>query len=220
MIRVLVVDDDFMVAKLHSAWVAQAPGFEVVGVAHSADEARSAVTALAPDLLLLDVHLPDRTGLDLLQQLHLDGHEVDALVITAARDADTVQRARRRGAVGYVVKPFDQQTLRTKLEQYADRAALPAAVAQSDVDALFEQAPHASRGTGLPKGLSAETVALVSRALEEHGGDLSAAECGLATGLSRVSARRYLEHLTAIGRAQVALRYGTAGRPERRYRLR
>ena len=218
MIRVLVVDDDFMVAKVHSAWVGQAPGFEVVGVAHTAEQARAAVAELVPDLLLLDVHLPDRTGLDLLQELHGDGHEVDALVITAARDADTVQRARRRGAVDYVVKPFDRDTLLARLEGYARRAALPEAVAQSDVDALFRGS--AAPSSGLPKGLSPETVVLVTGALQAHGGDLSAAECGEATGLSRVSARRYLEHLTTTGRVQVALRYGTAGRPERRYRLR
>jgi response regulator of citrate/malate metabolism len=217
-IRVLVVDDDFMVAKLHAAWVARTPGFEVVGVAHTAEQASAAVEELTPDLLLLDVHLPDRTGLDLLQDLHVAGHEVDALIITAARDADTVQRARRRGAVDYLVKPFDHDTLTARLEQYAARVALPDAVAQSDVDVLFRQA--AGRAAGLPKGLSAETVTLVSQALLDHAGDLSAAECGEATGLSRVSARRYLEHLTATGRVQVTLRYGTAGRPERRYRLR
>lgn len=48
-------------------------------------------------------------------------------------------------------------------------------------------------------------------------GDLSASECAERTGLSRVSARRYLEHFTASGLLEVRLRYGAAGRPERRY---
>lgn len=193
MIRVVVVDDDFMVAKIHSGWVERTPGFEVVGVAHTAAQARNAVVELGPDLLLLDVHLPDRTGLDLLQELHADGYEVDALMITAARDAETVQRARRRGAVDYIVKPFDYETLKGRLEQYAGRVPLPESVAQSDVDELFQRVPTQARGAGLPKGLSAETEALVVQALKDH---------------------------AVTGRAQVALRYGTAGRPERHYCLR
>jgi response regulator of citrate/malate metabolism len=51
-------------------------------------------------------------------------------------------------------------------------------------------------------------------------GALSAAEAGERVGLSRVSARRYLEHVVETGRAEVALQYGSAGRPERRYRAR
>jgi two-component system CitB family sensor kinase len=218
-IRVVVVDDDFMVAKIHSGWVARTPGFEVVAVAHSVAEAAHAVAEHHPDLLLLDVYLPDGTGIDLLQDLRHDGHEVDALMVTAARDVETVQRALRRGAVSYVVKPFEYDVLRERLEQYAvRREQLPATVAQSDVDALFERRGRTASGAGLPKGLAPETVRLVVAALEGCPEDMSAAECGEATGLSRVSARRYLEHLTTTGRAQVSLRYGTAGRPERRYR--
>lgn len=64
MIRVLVVDDDFMVAKVHSGFVSRIDGFEVCGVAHSAETALAAVGELQPDLVLLDVHLPGTTGLD------------------------------------------------------------------------------------------------------------------------------------------------------------
>ena len=218
MISVLVVDDDFMVAKVHSGWVARIDGFEVVAVAHSVAEATAAVAAHRPDLLLLDVHMPDGTGIDLLQGLHAAGHEVDALMVTAARDLETVQRARRRGAVGYIVKPFEYDALRERLELYAQRQPRGSGlVAQSEVDALFERRSVTS-GPSLPKGLAPETVAMVVAAIQGCPDDVSAAECAEATGLSRVSARRYLEHLTATGRASVTLRYGAAGRPERRYR--
>jgi response regulator of citrate/malate metabolism len=58
---------------------------------------------------------------------------------------------------------------------------------------------------------------VVRRVLRESDGELSAAECAERTGLSRVSARRYLEHLIEIGQAEVRLQYGVAGRPQRRY---
>jgi response regulator of citrate/malate metabolism len=61
---------------------------------------------------------------------------------------------------------------------------------------------------------------LVGQVLADAGGDLSAAEAAELAGISRVSARRYLEHLTETGRAEVRLRYGEVGRPERRYAAR
>ena len=68
-----------------------------------------------------------------------------------------------------------------------------------------------------PKGLSQETADLVGAAIRETG-ELSATECGERVGISRVSARRYLEHFVNTGQADVRLRYGSTGRPERRYR--
>jgi response regulator of citrate/malate metabolism len=217
-IRVLVVDDDFMVAKVNTGYVQRTPGFDVVGVAHSAAEALAKVVELTPDLVLLDVYLPDRSGLDVLADLRTAAAECDVLMVTAARDEATIKAAMRGGAVSYVVKPFDQDVLSAKLGEFARRRERLARGLrrQGDVDELFGAA---GRTEPLPpKGLAPETVTLVSSVLRSHEGDLSAAECGELAGLSRVSARRYLEHLVTSGRASVRLRYGNAGRPERRYR--
>jgi len=70
----------------------------------------------------------------------------------------------------------------------------------------------------MPKGLTADTSALIAAAMRACDGDLSAAECAERIGLSRVSTRRYLEHFVESGKAEVRLRYGSAGRPQRRYR--
>lgn len=219
MIRVLVVDDDFMVARVHASFVSRVPGFTVVGVAHTGAQALQAVPALRPDLVLLDIYLPDMSGIDVLRWLREEAPDVDVLVVTAAKEVDTVRQALRGGVVNYLLKPFDQEALRTRLEQYAATSRSLAAIstaAQHDLDRVFGAAPRRG-GERLPKGLSPETIELVRRALREAASDLSAAECGELTGISRVSARRYLEHLVAIGQAEVRLRYGAAGRPERRY---
>ncbi|THA26561.1 response regulator [Streptomyces sp. RKND-216] len=241
-VRVLVVDDDFMVARLHRAMVDQTPGFAVAGEARTGAEALTAVRALRPDLLLLDIYLPDMSGLDVLRALRGDPGEekgnapaspgVDVLVVTAARDVETVRGAQLGGAVHYIIKPFESRTLRERLLAYAQRrrelAALAAAgeAGQAEVDRVFGSPAGLPRAAAppreppaLPKGLTAQTAALVRRALKEAPGDLSAAECAELSGLSRVSARRYLEHFAAGGEAEVSLRYGTTGRPERRYRL-
>ena len=219
MIRVLVVDDDFMVAKVHAAFVARVPGFTVAGVAHTGRNALEAVAKLRPDLVLLDIYLPDMNGVDVLRSLRDESPETDVLVVTAAKEAETVRRALRGGVVNYLLKPFDQNALRERLQQYAATARSLATIeeaAQPEIDKLFRTAP-AGRSEQLPKGLSPESAEVVRRALQQAPGSLSAAETAERTGLSRVSARRYLEHFASTGRAEVRLRYGAAGRPERLY---
>jgi response regulator of citrate/malate metabolism len=218
-IRVLVVDDDFMVARVHTGFVSRVEGFEVVGTSHTGAEAIAAASKLAPDLVLLDLYLPDRFGLDVLADLRAAGHECDVMVITAAKEAEAVRGALRQGVVDYVLKPFGFEDLRERLERYAaQRDALAEAQVrgQEDIDRVLSRT--GSGGLALPKGMSPQTAQLVERALREASGNLSATEAAELVGLSRVSARRYLEYFCSIGQAEVSLRYGSAGRPERRYR--
>ncbi len=218
-VGVLVVDDDFMVARIHTQFVERTPGFRVVGVASSGQAALADIARLRPDLVLLDVHLPDMTGIEVLRRLRADGDDVGVLVVTAAREADTVRAAASGGAVHYLVKPFDYDDLRVRLESFRSaHLALSgsAAPGQQDIDAVFGVATPAPVAT-LPKGLSPQTADLVASALREAG-ELSAGECADIVGISRVSARRYLEHFVTRGSASVRLQYGGAGRPERRYR--
>ncbi|WP_181958630.1 response regulator [Nonomuraea diastatica] len=214
-IRVLVVDDDFMVARIHSGYVSRVPGFSVVSVAHNGAGALAAAAELRPDLVLLDIYLPDMSGLEVLKAIN----DVDVLMISAARDVPTVKEAMRGGAVNYLIKPFTATALTERLQQYADTrrriTALGREARQDDVDRLFGTPMTAAP---MPKGLSPATCALVADSLREAGRDLSAIEAAQLTGLSRVSARRYLEHLCAAGQAELRPRYGTAGRPEHRYR--
>ncbi|MGG5174807.1 response regulator [Pseudarthrobacter sp. J1763] len=220
MIRVLVVDDDFMVAKVHAGFVRQNDGFEVVGAAHTGEQAVAEAKRLRPDLVLLDIYLPDINGLDLLHQLREVLPELDVLVISAAREAETVRKALRGGIVHYLMKPFSAEDLRERLQHYRESyRALSAGSAgraadQAEVDKVF--------GLGgvvrpLPKGFSAETLRMVEEFLRDAQNDQSATEAADVLGTSRVSARRYLEYLVEEGRAVVHLRYGAVGRPERRY---
>ena len=221
MFDVLVVDDDFMVAEIHRRFVDQVDGFRAVGVARTGAEALAAARELRPQLILLDVYLPDMTGLDVLQRLRSEGDGVGVIMITAARELDTVSGALDGGAADYLIKPFEFPQLQAKLEAFATRAAaLESAdgVDQSLIDSLFggpSAAPSAPKV--LPKGLGAETGQLVIAAVRKAG-EVSAAECADLVGISRVSARRYLEHFLSTGVVELRLQYGV-GRPERRYRI-
>ena len=221
MIRVLVVDDDFMVARIHVGFVERVKGFEVAGVAHSGAEAADAVARLRPDLLLLDLYLPDRFGLDLLADLRAGPHPCDAIVITAAKEGDAVRAAVRLGVADYLLKPFGFPDLEERLERYAAQRRLldrTEVHGQDDVDKVFVRAASAGAAIALPKGMSGETARLVEGALTGAAETLSATEVAELVGISRVSARRYLEHFVTTGQADVRLRYGSTGRPERRYR--
>jgi len=219
MIKVLIVDDDFMVAKVHAGFIQRTPGFDVVGVAHTGAQALAETARLMPDLVLLDIHLPDINGLDLMHRLREVAPELDVLVISAAREVETVRKALRGGIVHYLIKPFSQTDLQERLEHYSSAyqslASSKDVAEQADVNRVFGL-DRTERP--LPKGCSIETLKLVEAALHEADGDLSAAEVAVLLGTSRVSARRYLEYLHDEGALDVRLKYGV-GRPERRYVL-
>jgi response regulator of citrate/malate metabolism len=218
MTRVLIVEDDFMVARIHAGFVGRVAGFTVAGVAHSGQEALRAAAQLEPDLVLLDIHLPDINGIEVLKLLHERHPDMDVMAITAAREADTVRKALHGGIVHYLMKPFAFEDLRTRLEHYATThrsLAKARTTDQSEVDRIFGVGTKTPKAT--PKGLSPETAESVERVLRAAEEPMSAAQCAELVGISRVSARRYLEHFADTGKVKVSLRYGLAGRPERRY---
>lgn len=224
-IRVLVVEDEEVAARAHAAYVERVAGFTVAGVARSAGEAVRHLTA-DPDvqLVLLDMHLPDGHGLGLLQRMRAAGHLCDVIAVTSARDAEVVRAAVAQGVVLYLLKPFTFATFRAKLEQYAAyRARLGstgAEVAQDELDAMFGTLHARGTNAPLPKGMSAESLREVITVLRKAGVGMSASEVAERIGSSRVTARRYLEHLADTGSVDRTPRYGGSGRPEVAYHWR
>jgi len=221
MIRTLVVDDDPMTASIHRSYVDRVTGFETVGEAHTGTDALAQVRSLQPDLILLDIYLPDMTGLDVLRRLREEGSpHVDVIAVTAAKDVETLRSAIHRGVVHYLVKPFFFDTLRERLESYAahrsrlERLTEPE---QADIDHVFSLLRSHGR-TSLPKGISAPALAKVIDSVRATGGDSTAADVADLAGISRGTARRYLEYLAATGAVELSLRYGATGRPEHLYR--
>lgn len=224
MIRVLIVEDDFRVAKLHAEFVAQVRGFEVMALAHTASAALSAAVKHQPDLVLLDLYLPDASGLEVLRRVRASPEPPDAIVLTAAREMAAVRAAMRGGALHYLIKPFDYEALRERLTGYAELHAGRSAdreTHQHEVDRLFGLLRRGAgqAGLALPKGQSPTTAALILAELGDADGPLAASELAERVGISRSTAQRYLASLADAGRVRLTLRYGATGRPEHRYEL-
>ncbi|MER5745399.1 response regulator [Streptomyces sp. NPDC002225] len=218
MIRVLVVEDDPVAADAHRMYVERVPGFAVAAVARSRAEAVRALERTPVDLLLLDLYLPDGHGLQLLRALRAAGHAADVIAVTSARDLAVVREGVSLGVVQYVLKPFTFATLRDRLVRYAEfRAAAGEASGQDEVDRALGvlRSPEPAR---LPKGLSGPTLEAVTRALRAAPDGVTARAAGEELGISRITARRYLEHLVTAGRAARSPHYGQVGRPELYYR--
>jgi response regulator of citrate/malate metabolism len=219
-IRTLVVDDDFMAVSVHRDFTARVPGFEVVGEATTGAQALARVAELSPDLVLLDMYLPDLSGIEVLRRVRAASTSpLDVIAITSAKDVQILRGAMHLGVVHYIVKPFTFATFRERLETYAaarsrlDHMSEPD---QRDIDRLYGML-RTSGGGSLPKGVSAPTLALVADVLREARHGMSAAELAAQTGISLSVARRYLKFLSDSGAVDMTARYGHAGRPEHLY---
>jgi response regulator of citrate/malate metabolism len=221
-IRTLVVEDDPIAQQAHVSYVERVPGYMVVAAAGTGADALRALAREPVDLVLLDVHLPDTSGVELLRRMRAAGHLADVIMVTRARDLAVVQAAVAFGATQYLMKPFTYNALRAKLDghrAYTERLDGGPVVAQGDVDALFGTLRTPAPDPGLPKGVSRESLDAVVAALEGVGEEsgMTAAEVAEVLGTSRVTARRYLEYLVETGLGERRARYGGSGRPQLEY---
>lgn len=221
-IDVLIVEDDPMVVEVNRSFVDAVPGFRVAGVARTGREAVEIVKAMKPDLVLLDIYLPDIDGVSALQEIRRLDLPTDVIVVTAAQDARTIQNVFRYGAIDYIIKPFKFSRIKSALSCYAtlyNRFKHQTKMNQAEVDNIAK-----SRGKQfdeeIPKRLNELTLKQVYLYLLKEGKSLSAEEVAEGVGLARVTARRYLDFLEKSGKIILGMQYGSIGRPINRYRVR
>jgi response regulator of citrate/malate metabolism len=220
MIRVLVVDDDYRVAHAHARCVAATDGYAVVGEAHSGAAAVDLINSTAPDLLLLDMYLPDCTGLELVRRISTRTEQIpDFLLLTAARDIESIRTAMQLGAFYYLVKPFTVAALREQLEAYAawvERLSQAPEGDQQDVDALYRLRGAPTREVTPGRALEPTTARVLQIVLSAPA-PLGSSEVAELLGASRPTAQRHLAELVKKQLIDLALTYGATGRPQHRY---
>lgn len=225
---ILVVEDDFRIADIHKAFIEQSDGFYVVGMARNGSEAKALMAqhAASTHLVLLDAYLPDVEGLELLWAIRRDYVHVDIVMVTAAREVETISEALRCGVFDYLIKPIEvarMSQMLTRFRREREALANQNEMNQDELDHVLarlipETAARATVGN-LPKGIDRLTLRSVIEALAASSLPLAAMQVAKAMGASRSTARRYLEFLVAEQGVSAELGYGDVGRPERRYRL-
>ena len=222
MIRTLIVEDDFRVAEIHAAYVALVEGFEVIGKAQNGESAFEMIVSQHPDLVLLDLYLPDEQGLDLYARVQKlpERFRMDVFIITAARDSQSVKEALQLGAANYIVKPFTQKQLSDRLIAYKDgftRLSTFHEISQAEVDHVTSLMRGVTPILEFNFGATKPTIESITNFLKNADSSLSASEVSEGVGISRATSQRYLSQMVDRRILSLELQYGTAGRPIHKY---
>lgn len=215
----MIVEDDPMVMDIHRRFVQSFSDFSVESTAKSGKEAIEALNKVDIDLVILDIYMPELDGLETLRRIRQDRRDIDVVVVSAAHEIDTVREVMRLGAFDYVVKPFTYERLSQAMEGYRTYLKKRGELDQKDIDSIMRRETQTTRDGCLPKGLSARQLEKVIACLRKADNGLAADEVAGITGVSRVTARRYLEYLVSISQASVDQEHGSIGRPINLYRI-
>ena len=119
-IRVFIVDDN-EVTRTVLRMILKDHGFQVAGEANDARHALARLPSARADIVCLDVVMPGCDGLDLLQQIKQEAPKTEILMVTASKDAVTIETALARGAGGFIFTPFNSGAVCDALEKTARR---------------------------------------------------------------------------------------------------
>ncbi|WP_366924002.1 response regulator [Metallumcola ferriviriculae] len=220
MVRTVIVEDDPMVMEVNRQYIENVDGFQIVGTAETGAEAIEIVKKIKPQLVILDIFLPDKDGLETLREIRQSNLPTDVILVTAVRDAETIRQVFRLGAVDYIVKPFKFERIKSALEAYKallNKLNKKESLSQEDIDQITTLKTQ-ELSEELPKGLTEVTMKQVILYLFKQNESLSAEEVAEGIGLARVTARRYLDYLEKTGKVKLEVQYGSVGRPINRYR--
>ncbi|MCY7782229.1 MULTISPECIES: two-component system response regulator DctR [unclassified Bacillus (in: firmicutes)] len=216
--KVLLIEDDPMVQEVNKEFITTVKGFDVCAIAGNGEEGIKLIKEKQPDLVILDVYMPKKDGIKTLQEIRKQKLEVDVIVVSAAKDKETISLMLQNGAVDYILKPFKLERMRQALEkykQYKQKIEANDTLSQEQLDAILNIPQQAVQE--LPKGLNHFTMNEVTAFLKQQTASLSAEEVAKALGIARVTARRYLDYLEKNGTIKLDVQYGGVGRPVNRY---
>ncbi|KQL38962.1 response regulator [Gottfriedia acidiceleris] len=224
-IEVLIVEDDSRIAEIHQRFIERIEGFSVIGIATNYQEAVDLIEILKPQLVLLDVYFPDMNGLDFLQWMKKHSILADVIMITASKEIDSVNKALHYGVFDFIIKPVIFDRFKKSLIRYVNYSnkvqslqSKSAYLTQEEIDGLIGKNNSIIEEQSIyPKGIDRLTLDKVLFAIKEVHNGMTAENIGLEIGVSRTTARRYLEYLVSEGKVLADLAYGTIGRPERVY---
>ncbi|MBQ0140004.1 MAG: response regulator [Kurthia sp.] len=223
MIRVLLIEDDPMIRKVHSQFISKIEGVEVVGEAENGLAGMKQLIQLKPDIILLDIFMPIQNGIETLQQIRDLEIAVDIVVITAANDMYSIEKIIRLGVFDYILKPFSFERMKqtfSRFIHYKNHFTAHSKLTQQELDRLLHPiCEEANYQEILPKGLNRNTLSKILQYIEEQTHGVTAIEVAVGIGMARVTARRYLDYLEKQNKVRIESQYGGVGRPINQYCL-
>lgn len=220
-LQVILVEDDPMVQELLRQFIEKIDGFTIVGTASNGAEGLRLVRSLTPDLAIIDLYMPHIGGMEMVKGLRSEEIFIDTIIITAARDIETIHKVLQQGALDYIIKPFTYERIKKSLENYRlFRLTLNGkqTLTQQELDELLAKNGEQERQNKLlPKGLNSNTLIKIIDFISNHKKFVSADDVAEHIDIARVTARRYLDYLEKEGKVRIHVQYGGIGRPVNRY---
>lgn len=222
MYQVLIVEDDPMVAMINEQYINRHKKFTVVGKCRDGASALQFLENHPVDLIILDVFMPHLDGFETLRRIRKQQTSVEAIMVTAANDRESLEEALHLGIVDYLVKPFTFDRFQMALEKFiAQNDALKDidTLNQKSIDFIIDNARKKSADLH-PKGIQEKTLQFILEHLKENENKwLTSDAIAEKVGLTGVTVRRYLNYLAESGKVIAEMNYETGGRPCMLYRI-
>lgn len=227
-IQVLLVEDDPMVREVNRQFIERVEGFKVIDMASNGIKGIEKILELMPDLVVIDIFMPEQDGIETLRQIRQQNINVDCISVTAANDVQTIQQILHLGVFDYIMKPFTFERIEQTLihyRQFKEKMHAAGDVTQAELDEIIGQVkvqkevqnpPH-MMAQELPKGFNRATMDKVLVYLKQSSGGASADDVATGIGVARVTARRYLDFMEKNHLIRVDIQYGSVGRPVNQY---
>lgn len=222
-IQVLLVEDDPMVRQVNRQFIEQVPGYHLIGTAQNGIEGIQQIKQLKPDLVFMDIFMPEQDGIETLKQIRGKELKVDVIAVTAANDMKTIQKMLQLGVFDYIMKPFSFERMKHSLQNYRSykmKIEEKNEMTQNELDLLLHHQQKTHKPVAnLPKGLNASTLEKIVSFIGTQERSVSAEEVANGVGIARVTARRYLDYLEKQNKVKIDIQYGGVGRPVNQYWL-
>lgn len=227
-IKVLLVEDDPMVREVNRQFIERVEAFKVIAMCSNGVEGYNQIVELKPDLVIMDIFMPEQDGLITLRKIRNANLPVDVITVTAANDMQTIQQILHLGVYDYIMKPFTYERIQQTLINYYNFKLKTLGVqdiTQKELDEMIHLYREPAESTGnvpallteLPKGFNRTTLDKVLQFVKTSKDAVSADEVATAIGVARVTARRYLDFLEKQNFINVDVHYGGVGRPINHY---
>ena len=223
MYRTVIIEDDAVITQLNKRYVEKDTRFQVVRTFSASHPALFWLRSNPVDLIILDVYMPQMSGLELLRALRAEGVDADVIMVTSANDAATIEAFMRLGVADYLIKPFGYERFQLALRTFCNRreAIHSGTFTQTMLDNAFLHINATlPNKQAMPKGLQSQTLTRIEDYLRNNRKQgYTCDDVATHVGLSVVTVRRYMNYLVEEKIIDSDMDYSTGGRPCIVYRI-